>query len=354
MGNFNSKQGFSRCAYFAFQNHVKLTFFGDGTMQPLIQHSTIYCLLFVATHFVNKYVLSVLEFQFPTIFQGWQTLVGFLMLSLLGASGHLPSLMVTATRQDIASWLPGMMLFVASIYSCSKALATLSMPVFLSLHNLINVIVCIGQVVLFRQMTSVYSYIMLMTVLMSSVLLALNDPDFHSGGYYWMCVYVFTSGGIALFSKYARGRVKLSAHEKLYCNYLYSVIVLAPSSYFLGDAVKAGEYPYLFYSKFYIGCIMSGLFGVFLSLCNIKLLELDVDQVKISHICGLSKLATSVLSLGFFRINVTANSLLFICINQLAAIVCEDCSKLEQPQEHPLPLHLTQQTLNTRDFIKTM
>ncbi|XP_053402068.1 transmembrane protein 241-like [Mercenaria mercenaria] len=329
-------------------------------MRSSLQQAAVYCLLFVATHFVNKYVLSVLKFQFPTIFQGWQTLVGFLMLSLLVSTRHLPTLLDNTNRYDVANWLPGMMFFVCSIYSGSKALASLTIPVFLSLHNLVTVILCTAQLAIYRQLTSIYSYTMLMMLVVSSILIGATDPYYHMDGYFWTCLHILSTGAYGIFTKISRGRLKLSAHEKMYCNYLYSVIILAPSSYFLGDAVQAGRYPYLYFSKFYVGCIMSGVFGVFLALSNIKLIESNMDKADMAKISGISKLVTSVTSLLFFRSTFTASHLLWICVNHLAAIVCEDSSNIEEVPVLPSATvsnssdkqHLTQQNSMTREYIK--
>ena len=43
-----------------------------------ILEASVYLLLLAGSLFANKYVLSVLGFQFPMVFQGWQTLVGCL------------------------------------------------------------------------------------------------------------------------------------------------------------------------------------------------------------------------------------------------------------------------------------
>ena len=47
-----------------------------------------YIFLVISSFFSNKYVLSTLGFRFPMVFQGWQTLVGFLILRLLA---YIPS-----------------------------------------------------------------------------------------------------------------------------------------------------------------------------------------------------------------------------------------------------------------------
>lgn len=289
----------------------------------------LYCILFMATIFVNKYVLSVLKFQYPTIFQGWQTLVGFVVISLLVTSRHLPRLMENTTRVDLAMWLPGMLFFVCSIYSGSRALAKMSIPVYLSLHNIVTVILCTCQLALYKQLTSLYSYIMLMTLVISAVFTGVFDPDFSSESYVWMCVHVLSSGAYGIYSKVMKGRLKLSLHDKIYCNYLYSVIVLVPCSYLLGDTVEVKKYPYLYFSKFYIGCIMSGVFGTFLSLSNIRLVDIKTDKEQLANIHGIAKLLTALVSLLFFDVTLTTTNVLWITVNLVAAIVCQDSSDME-------------------------
>ncbi|XP_053106772.1 transmembrane protein 241 isoform X8 [Hemicordylus capensis] len=41
-----------------------------------------FCLFYLTSYFTNKYVLSVLKFTYPTLFQGWQTLVGGFLLHI--------------------------------------------------------------------------------------------------------------------------------------------------------------------------------------------------------------------------------------------------------------------------------
>ena len=46
-----------------------------------------YCLLYVTTIICNKYVLSSLGFQYPTVFQAWQTFVSLVLIQMV--SGKL-------------------------------------------------------------------------------------------------------------------------------------------------------------------------------------------------------------------------------------------------------------------------
>lgn len=325
-------------------------------MKSSLTQTVLFIILFAASHFVNKFVLSVLGFQYPTIFQGWQTLIGFLMISLLVTTKHLPALMENVTRGDIAQWLPGMACFVCMIYSGSKALAKLSIPTYLSLHNLVTVILCTSQLVIYRQLTSIFSYSMIMVLVISSIVIGITDPDYDRDAYFWMCLHILSTGALGIFSKLIKARLKLSSNEKLYCNYLYSMIVLAPSSYFLGDAVEAGKYPYLYFSKFYMGCIMSGVFGVLLSLCAIQMLETNGDKAEFSRIQGLAKLITSATSLLFFDMSITANNSMWLLVNHLCAIACEDSTGIEETPVLPFDSSEEYQRRPnslTKDYIRT-
>ncbi|XP_067664387.1 UDP-N-acetylglucosamine transporter TMEM241 homolog [Haliotis asinina] len=279
-----------------------------------------FCFLFVATNFVNKYVLSVLKFTYPTIFQGWQTLVGALLLRILMVTGHLENLLSTVRRQDIAVWLPGMMLFVTSIYSGSRALANLAVPVFFSMQNLTIVIKWTGELAINRQLTGIYVYGMLMLTTVSSIAIIKTDPQLNSEGYFWMSIHVISSGLIDVYTNLMKGRLKLNCLERLYSSYIYSVIILGPSSYFIGDALEAAKFPYLYFSKFYVGCILSGVLGMFLNLLSIRLQEEEEHPLDYQASLAISKIVGSLLSLLFFDIQVVANQALWITVNHLGAL----------------------------------
>jgi hypothetical protein len=53
--------------------------------------------------------------------------------------------------------------------------------------------VYVGLMPLF-QLTSIYSYTMLMILVVSSILIGATDPDYHMDGYFWTCVHILTTG----------------------------------------------------------------------------------------------------------------------------------------------------------------
>lgn len=295
-----------------------------GEDRKLASDIGIYAILFVFTNFVNKYVLSVLEFKYPTVFQGWQTLVGFIVLRLLVITKHVPAMLTDTQRSDWVRWIPGMMLFAGSVYSGSKGLANLPVPVFFALQNLSSVIVCGVQMIITQTLTSFFTYCMMMLTVISSVIIIHSDPQFNQQGYIWVGLHIVFTGGLQIYSKLSTGRLKASSLEKLYCNYIYCIILFAPSSYLIGDALEAASFPYLYFSKFWFGCILSGVFGVLLSLHSINLQEKELGPVNFAKVQGCSKILASFLSYLVFSDFYTANFAMWILINLLAGLSVED------------------------------
>ncbi|BFZ11258.1 hypothetical protein BsWGS_14296 [Bradybaena similaris] len=291
-------------------------------MNVVFMLTSLFCVLFISTHFANKYVLSELRFTYPTIFQGWQTLVGVIMFKALISTGHVETLLQGKEWHDCALWLPGMMSFLISIYSGSRALASLPIPVFFVIQNLTLIFKATYDLVFHREMLSVYSYLMLMLSVCSAVAVAKTDPQYDSDGYFWMCVHVVSLGIFDIYTSLMKGRLKLKATERLFCCYFYSVLVLAPCSYFLGDALEATNFPYLYFTKFYLGCILSGVLGMLLNICAIRVDELRSAQslLNVNTIQSVAKILCSSASLGFYDMKMTHSFLCFIAINLVCSV----------------------------------
>lgn len=305
--------------------------------QASVYKAILFCLLFVGTNFVNKYVLSVLNFTYPTIFQGWQTLVGACALKLLIVSGRLEPLLIGLERKDFAMWAPGMMMFLVSIYSGSRALANLPVAVFFSLQSTVVIFKIITQLLLTKQLLSWWTYIMVMSVLLSALGVTCTDPQFSVDGYFWMSIHILFNGGFYIYTNLIKGRLKLSTLERLYSCYLYSVVMLAPSSYLLGDAWAAVNYPYFYFTKFYIGCFLSGVLSVFLNITAIRMQESDFfsSSFDFAAMQGIARICGSLLSLFIFRIVLTANFTFFIAVNHLCSVVVSD-AVIHSPLPHIL------------------
>ncbi|XP_043395685.1 transmembrane protein 241 isoform X9 [Chelonia mydas] len=166
-----------------------------------------FCLFYLASYFTNKYVLSVLKFTYPTLFQGWQTLVGGFLLHVSWKLGWVE--ISCSSRSEVLTWLPASVLFVGIIYAGSRALSRLPIPVFLTVHNAAEVITCGFQKFVQKEQTSLLK--------------------------------------------------------------ICSVVLLASVSHPAGDLFSALDFPFLYFYRFHSSCCASGLLGFFLMLHTVKL-----------------------------------------------------------------------------------
>ncbi|KAI0207701.1 hypothetical protein LSAT2_007682 [Lamellibrachia satsuma] len=129
------------------------------------------------------------------------------------------------------------------------------------------------------------------------------------------------------------------------------VIVLTPSSYFLGEALMSRQFPLWYYSKFYIGCVFSGVLGVFLNLllihlengmpvvtstsvpCVTSLSSHGMTSVSGDQLTALGKMVTSLLSMLVFEITLTSSYTMWILVNLATGLVYASCSDVDRIKE---------------------
>ncbi|XP_040488587.1 transmembrane protein 241 isoform X4 [Ursus maritimus] len=283
-----------------------------------------FCTCYLASYLTNKYVLSVLKFTYPTLFQGWQTLIGGLLLHVSWKLGWAE--INSSSRSDVSTWLPASVLFVGIIYAGSRALSKLAIPVFLTLHNVAEVILCGHQKCFQKEWsrlpgrrhsfqgscfrhpfgsankTSPAKICSALFLLAAAGCLPFNDPQFDPGGYFWAVIHLFCVVYL-VFSKNGEKRSRslcqkhcpsaaypkkwaykilqkaqkpnaLSDIDQQYLNYTFSVVLLALASHPTGDLFSVLDFPFLYFYRFHGSCCASGLLGFFLMLSTVKLKSL--------------------------------------------------------------------------------
>uniref|UniRef100_A0A3B4TTM5 Transmembrane protein 241 n=1 Tax=Seriola dumerili TaxID=41447 RepID=A0A3B4TTM5_SERDU len=103
-----------------------------------------------------QFVLSVLNFTYPTLFQGWQTFIGAVLLLLFGKLGWVE--MSRITRSAALPWLPASLLFVGNIYAGSRALSRIDIPYFFTLQNSSHVVSYLILKVVHREVSPCITY----------------------------------------------------------------------------------------------------------------------------------------------------------------------------------------------------
>ncbi|XP_010116284.1 PREDICTED: transmembrane protein 241, partial [Chlamydotis macqueenii] len=214
------------------------------------------------------YVLSVLKFTYPTLFQGWQTLVGGLLLHVSWKLGWVE--INLCSRSEILSWLPASLLFVGIIYAGSRALSRLPIPMFLTVHNAAEVITCGFQKFVQKEQTSHLKVCSALFLLVAAVCLPFCDTQFDPNGYLWALIHLTCVGAYKVFHKLWKPS-SLSDLDQQYINYVFSVVLLASASHPAGDLFSALDFPFLYFYRFHSSCCASGLLGFFLMLHTVKL-----------------------------------------------------------------------------------
>nr|XP_053650346.1 transmembrane protein 241-like isoform X2 [Cherax quadricarinatus] len=239
------------------------------TKQPI--DFLIYLILFGSTIFVNKYVLSVLNFTYPTIYQGWQTLVGGILLRVLLSNKCLSISATDLDKPGFISLLPSFLFFAAGIVASSKALCNLSVPVFLCLQNTLGAMLYLMEIApSFRSGSGPLPLLASLVTIGTAVAAVLADIDmtFSDSAYFWMLVYLACVAVQTLHSKIADARY--TDIDRLYFSYVFSVVVLAPASLYLEEAFEVLHFPHAMRYDFYAGCLLSGVLGLFLNLSFMK------------------------------------------------------------------------------------
>ncbi|XP_078204016.1 UDP-N-acetylglucosamine transporter TMEM241 isoform X7 [Callithrix jacchus] len=161
-----------------------------------------FCTCYLASYLTNKYVLSVLKFTYPTLFQGWQTLIGGLLLHVSWKLGWVE--INGSSRSHVLAWLPASVLFVGIIYAGSRALSRLAIPVFLTLHNVAEVIICGYQKCFRKEKTSPAKICSALFLLAAAGCLPFNDSQFDPDGYFWALIHLLCVGAYKILQKFQK------------------------------------------------------------------------------------------------------------------------------------------------------
>lgn len=269
--------------------------------------------LFVLFYFTNKFVLSVLKFTFPTLFQGWQTLIGSVLLLFSVKLGLVE--MSRINRSAALSWLPGSVLFVGNIYAGSRALSRIDIPFFFTLQNSSHVVSYIILKVVHRERMQWLKLISVCLMLISAVNLPYCDPQFDVAGYQWAVVHLLCIGSYRVFQLHHKS-TNLSDIEQQCINYVFSVLLLAVAAHPTGDLMAAMAFPSLQSHTFHCGCCASALLGFLLLLVTVKLKSgLSVEHLKVWMF--VAKVSAMSLSPFMFNMDINVNALICIIVSHV-------------------------------------
>eukprot|EP00092_Neocalanus_flemingeri_P024574 GFUD01026653.1.p1 GENE.GFUD01026653.1~~GFUD01026653.1.p1 ORF type:complete len:307 (+),score=73.85 GFUD01026653.1:98-1018(+) len=267
--------------------------------------------------YINKYVLSILGFRYPTIFQGWQTLTGLIIYKLLTFASKSDFKLASIDRPAFISLLPGFLFFTTSLIASSKALAGVPIPIFVSVYNTLPAsIYLLDRVLPDHPPVGPLQFGSAVTTLVSGGILVLSQIglDFSDSAYFWLVVGVVCSAAYCLHCRIADARY--ASWDRLYYNSIFSVIVLAPASFYLEEAFEALNFHHDRQELFLAGCIASAMLGAAANLYSVRLKQ-DEYFGPVQH---LALGVTALLSPLLFTTDLPVWQWCLVVINVVAAV----------------------------------
>ncbi|ODQ82815.1 hypothetical protein BABINDRAFT_31545 [Babjeviella inositovora NRRL Y-12698] len=301
-----------------------------------------YCFSSILMTVTNKYVVSGSDFNLNFFLLAVQSTVCILTISVLKYSGTITYRQFNPT--DAKQWSPIAFMLVVMIYTSSKALQSLSIPVYTIFKNLTIILIAYGEVIWFGgQVTSMALSSFLLMVL-SSFIACYGDnkatSDLGLGiGYIWMFANCISSAGFVLVM---RKRIKLTNFkdfDTMYYNNLLSIPMLLISSFVLEDWSYDNlrlNFPPATRNIMIFSMIFSGMSSIGISYCSGWCVRVT-SSTTYSMVGALNKLPIALSGLVFFDAAINFWSVSSIFLGFLAGIVYAVAKEQQKKQEVSLP-----------------
>ncbi|CDR38938.1 CYFA0S02e09032g1_1 [Cyberlindnera fabianii] len=261
-----------------------------------------YCASSILMTVTNKYVVNGFHFNMNFVLLLVQSLVCVMAIATLKAFGVITYRPLNKT--DAKNWAPISVLLVVMIYTGSKALQFLSIPVYTVFKNLTIILIAYGEVLFFGGAVTTMTLGSFILMVLSSIVATYGDQQaaavdsIFNVGYFWMFTNCFAS---AAFVLYMRKRIKLTNFkdfDTMYYNNVLSIPILFVSSLLLEDW-SPENLASNFTQSSTIAMVVSGLASVGISYCSGWCVRVT-SSTTYSMVGALNKLPIALSGLVFF------------------------------------------------------
>ncbi|KAK0621301.1 hypothetical protein B0T17DRAFT_508665 [Bombardia bombarda] len=313
-----------------------------------------YCLSSISMTVVNKYVVSGSYWNLNFFYLAVQSLVctaAILLCKQLGLLNNLAPFDSVKARK----WFPISLLLVGMIYTSTKALQFLSVPVYTIFKNLTIIVIAYGEVLWFGGSVTPVALLSFGLMVLSSVIAAWADIQAaingvgHSSetaaalstlnaGYAWMGMNVFCTAAYVLGMRKVIKKMNFKDYDTMFYNNLLTIPVLIVCSLLVEDwghenLIK--NFPIETRNSLMIGMVYSGLAAIFISYCSAWCIRVT-SSTTYSMVGALNKLPIAISGLIFFNAPVTFGSVSAIFIGFVSGIVFA-WAKVRQKAQGVLP-----------------
>lgn len=285
-----------------------------------------YCASSILMTTTNKYVVSGHHFNLNFFLLAIQSIVCLLVIAILKFFGVITYRKFNTN--EAKKWSPIAFLLVLMIYTSSKALKYLAIPIYTIFKNLTIILIAYGEVLWFGGEVTPMALSSFVLMVFSSVIATYGDKD-SSGelnfniGYLWMALNCFSSASFVLFM---RKRIKLTNFkdfDTMFYNNLLSIPILLIASILLEDWSTENidlNFPPESRTSVWAAMIISGATSVGISYCSGWCIRVT-SSTTYSMVGALNKLPIALSGLIFFDAPVNFFSISSIFLGFSAGLV---------------------------------
>ncbi|CCD26876.1 GDP-mannose transporter NDAI_0I03080 [Naumovozyma dairenensis CBS 421] len=305
-----------------------------------------YCGSSILMTVTNKFVVNLENFNMNFVMLFVQSLVCTLTLIVLKTLGYAK--FRPLNKADAKNWFPISVLLVLMIYTSSKALQFLAVPIYTIFKNLTIILIAYGEVLFFGGSVTSMELSSFLLMVFSSVVATWGDQQALAAknlaeetvsqtsallnpGYFWMFTNCISS---ALFVLIMRKRIKLTNFkdfDTMFYNNILALPILLIFSFIVEDWSSANLATNLSGDSL-TAMIISGMASVGISYCSGWCVRVT-SSTTYSMVGALNKLPIALSGLIFFDAPRNFLSILSIFIGFLSGIVYA-VAKQKKQQNH--------------------
>ncbi|CCE86587.1 Piso0_005084 [Millerozyma farinosa CBS 7064] len=300
-----------------------------------------YCASSILMTITNKYVVSAYEFNLYFFLLAVQCIVCLLTIYVLKSLGLITFRQFN--KDEATKWSPIAFLLVVTLYTSSKALKYLSIPVYTIFKNLTIIVIAYGEVLWFGGKVTSMALSSFFLMVFSSVIAYYGDTSSAKTasdtlslylGYFWMFSNCFASAAFVLIM---RKRIKLTNFkdfDTMFYNNLLGVPMFLVSSFVFEDWSAenlARNFPEANRTSTIMAMVFSGMSSVGISYCSAWCVRVT-SSTTYSMVGALNKLPIALSGLIFFGGAVNFFSVSSIFLGFLAGLVYAVAKQKQQKE----------------------
>ncbi|KAI1375755.1 UDP-galactose transporter [Hypoxylon crocopeplum] len=318
-----------------------------------------YCLSSISMTVVNKYVVSGSEWNLNFFYLAVQSIVCIVTIEACKHLGLIKNLAPFDMNKG-KRWFPISLLLVGMIYTSTKSLQYLSVPVYTIFKNLTIIVIAYGEVLWFGGSVTPLALLSFGLMVLSSVVAAWADTRSAAqtaeataalatlnAGYAWMGLNVFCTASYILGMRKVIKSMNFKDWDTMFYNNFLTIPVLVVCSLVAEDWSSENlskNFPAETRNALLVGMIYSGMAAIFISYCSAWCIRVT-SSTTYSMVGALNKLPLAVSGLIFFSAPITVGSVSAIFIGFVSGIVYT-WSKVRQSQVAKNVLPTTQPTMS--------